>query len=100
MATLIAIYSGRDHRGRPICVGRCDAKCYQATHRGCDCICGGKNHGVGERLATENTRAECDQWIEDYARLKRLKTYHSALGETVAQPCLFDISSFEKAVRS
>lgn len=100
MATLIAIYSGRDHRGRPICVGRCDAKCYQANHRGCDCICGGKNHGVGERLATEYTRDECDRWIADYARAKGLRTYTSELGQSVAQRTLFDLQTLSDFVLS
>ena len=38
------------------CVGRCDARCYNATHPHCDCICGGKNHGVGPQQAELNTR--------------------------------------------
>lgn len=33
---------------------RCDAKCYDARHEGCDCVCGGRNHGVGYRAALEN----------------------------------------------
>lgn len=28
-------------------VGRCDARCYNAKHPECDCICGGANHGKG-----------------------------------------------------
>ncbi len=49
MTTLLAAY---DSDG---CVGRCDAKCYAATHAVCDCICGGVNHGVGRRRAEANT---------------------------------------------
>lgn len=34
---------------------RCDARCYNAKGPDCDCICGGKNHGVGLQKAQENT---------------------------------------------
>lgn len=37
------------------CVGRCDAKCYDAHYPDCDCICGGKNHSKGLKQALENT---------------------------------------------
>lgn len=50
--TLIALYTSEG------CVGRCDAKCYDATEPSCNCICGGKNHGAGKARAIENTRAE------------------------------------------
>lgn len=36
--------------------GRCDAKCYNARHADCHCICGGRNHGAGLERARENTR--------------------------------------------
>lgn len=49
MTTLIAVYDSES------CVGRCDAKCYAAHESDCDCICGGRNHGVGQEQATENT---------------------------------------------
>lgn len=45
MTTLLAVY---DSDG---CVGRCDAKCYDATHAVCDCLCGGE-HGADGRGAT------------------------------------------------
>lgn len=35
---------------------RCDAKCYNAHHPGCSCICGGKNHGAGLQQAIDNVR--------------------------------------------
>jgi hypothetical protein len=38
------------------CVGRCDAKCYNAKDPHCDCICGGMNHGAGKQAAIGNTR--------------------------------------------
>lgn len=59
MTTLIAIYNSDG------CVGRCDAKCYDATHPDCDCICGGLNHGAGRKRAAENTRELARQWVKD-----------------------------------
>lgn len=51
MTTLIAVYNSDG------CVGRCDAKCYQAAGGGeCHCICGGKNHGAGKAQAERNVR--------------------------------------------
>ena len=50
MTTLIAVY---DSEG---CVGRCDAKCYEADWDDCDCICQGRNHGAGKQQAIDNTR--------------------------------------------
>ena len=60
MATLIAVYNSDG------CVGRCDARCYNATSEHCDCICGGKNHGAGLDRATENTREMFEEWCEAY----------------------------------
>jgi hypothetical protein len=45
---MIAVYNSEG------CVGRCDAKCYDATESDCDCICGGRNHGAGLQQALEN----------------------------------------------
>lgn len=51
MTTAIAVYSSEG------CVGRCDAKCHDALEPACDCICGGRLHGVGSAAAIEqNTR--------------------------------------------
>lgn len=57
MTTLIAVYNSDG------CVGRCDAKCYQAEQADCHCICGGLNHGAGLVRATDNTRANASDWI-------------------------------------
>jgi len=48
------------------CIGRCDAKCYNAEHPDCQCICGGANHGVGLAKAVENTEELAESWIESY----------------------------------
>lgn len=60
MTTLIAVYNSSG------CVGRCDAKCYDAEHADCDCICGGRNHGAGKQRATDNTRELAEQWLADW----------------------------------
>lgn len=57
--TLIAVYNSSG------CVGRCDARCYNATEPNCVCICGGKNHGAGLNKALDNTREYCAQWLKD-----------------------------------
>lgn len=54
MTTLIAVYNSDG------CVGRCDAKCYNAVGDKCDCICQGKNHGVGFEKAFEQTQEEAE----------------------------------------
>lgn len=58
--TLIAVYNSDGG------VGRCDAKCYNATSHECDCICGGANHGAGQQQAVENTREMVETWIDAY----------------------------------
>lgn len=54
--------------------GSCDAKCYDAKHPDCDCICGGRNHGVGLAQAIENTREivekELDSMKKEYKNVK------------------------------
>lgn len=65
MGTLIAVY---DSYG---CAGRCDARCYDAQGPDCKCICGGANHGVGEKIARKYSRyitddeltAECQKLV-------------------------------------
>lgn len=74
MATLIAVY---DSSG---CVGRCDARCYDAKEPGCDCICGGKNHGAGQHQATENTRGLCTEWMKEF------ETQHSIVNPSWCVP--------------
>jgi hypothetical protein len=51
MAVLISDSNGR----------KCDGRCYDAKNPRCDCICGGKNHGVGLRRAIEQTREVVDE---------------------------------------
>lgn len=84
MTTLIAVYG---HDG---CEGRCDAKCYNAQHPECDCVCGGANHGKGLAVATANTAAMAEGWIERYAGEKGLQRFRSEISPAVYQGSLFD----------
>jgi len=59
MATMIAVY---DSNG---CIGRCDAKCHEAEQPECDCICGGVNHGVGQKQAEINTRSMVEEKLRE-----------------------------------
>ena len=70
-------------------VGRCDAKCYEATHPDCDCICGGMNHGAGRQKALDNTREHLKSMIEKYAEEKGLKDFETLIGFEVLQNKLF-----------
>lgn len=81
--TLIAIYTNDG------CVGRCDARCYNARSKTCDCICGGKNHGAGQQKAIENTRDMFEEWTARYAQEKGLTDYRMELSNDVAQLSLF-----------
>ena len=58
MTTLIAVYTSEG------CVGRCDAKCYDAAEEECDCICQGRNHGAGKQQAVDNTRELAESWVD------------------------------------
>lgn len=61
MATLISQYNSDGTRRR------CDARCYNAKHHKCTCICGGANHGVGLQKAMENTKLMAEKMLENAA---------------------------------
>ncbi len=86
MTTLIAVYN------KSGCVGRCDAKCYDAIHPDCDCICGGRNHGKGLDKAVEQTREECETWLDSYAKAKGLKDYKSVLNRSLVDQIALPLS--------
>lgn len=69
MTTVLAVYNSEG------CVGRCDAKCHEATTRECDCICGGRNHGIGVRRALDQTRADIERMAGPDA-LARFESHH------------------------
>jgi hypothetical protein len=58
VTALIAAYTGDG------CVGRCDAKCYNAWGQECHCICQGTNYGAGKQEAIDNTRELGESWLE------------------------------------
>lgn len=68
--TLIAVY--KKSGDKTVCVGRCDARCYEASQSTCDCICQGVNHCAGQKQAMDNTRAMFGEWEEQYIREKQL----------------------------
>jgi hypothetical protein len=71
MSTLIAVFTSDG------LVGRCDAKCCEATKPACECIRGGRNHGAGIQTAIDHTRHMAQQWVTAYAH--GLRTFSIAL---------------------
>jgi hypothetical protein len=82
VATLIAVYTSGG------CLGRCDARCYNANEPRCTCICGGVNHGAGEAKATENTAESASKWLQRAREAGRDIT-RTLVGQQVSQPALF-----------
>lgn len=73
--TLISLYNSEG------CIGRCDAKCYNAKDPHCNCICGGKNHGAGKHKALQN----CQNYlIEELKKIGQIE-----LANQLKQPELF-----------
>jgi len=62
MATIFAVYNSEG------CVGRCDARCHEATQPECKCICGGAFHGVGSKIAREDRKTLTDDEILESAK--------------------------------
>jgi hypothetical protein len=89
MSTLIAVYNSSGPDGKLRCVGRCDAKCYEAREAHCDCICGGANHGKGAEKAQQQTTEKYTEWLDAY------RQEHPV--DTVEVPILYDSKS--KAAR-
>src|SRR6266481_2078487 len=67
MSTLMASRSPGRHRRS------CNAKCYNAKRPECDCMCGGRNHGVGELQAHRNSRETGVSWIARAIRIPSVK---------------------------
>ena len=81
MSTIIAVYNSEG------CVGLCDARCYNAKHDECLCICGGHNHGVGFDKATENVYEQVGLRPDDvdkFAAEKHLDTRNLFVVDRVA----------------
>jgi hypothetical protein len=83
MTALIAFYTGDG------CIGRCDAKCYNAWGPECHCICQGGNHGLGRQEAIGNTRELADSWLED-ARASGLDIAHAEVLIDTLHESLFE----------
>lgn len=81
--TLISVYNSDG------CVGRCDAKCYDAVSPHCDCVCGGANHGAGLKKAEENTREMADSWIDKYCTEKGIDKKGAIVNGEIFQLRLF-----------
>jgi len=71
------------------CTGKCDANCYNATGPKCDCICGGKNHGVGIDQATENTRLYAEEMIDQYSKQTGIDKKEFSVNQEIFQLQLF-----------
>lgn len=60
MSTLISVGGNSGE------TGRCDAKCYEAQHPDCDCVCGGINHGKGLMCAQANAQEIAQEVLSKY----------------------------------
>lgn len=58
MTTLISVRYGSGE------VRRCDANCYDAKSKKCDCVCGGRNHGAGLERAAANVREDMKHYVD------------------------------------
>jgi hypothetical protein len=85
MATLIAVCNADG------CVGRCDARCYAARGTGCECICGGRNHGAGKQQAMDCTRELAQSWAAR-ARAAGQDITHAELAAGVVHRPLFTLA--------
>lgn len=89
MSTMIAVYNSSG------LVGRCDAKCYQATEPHCTCICGGANHGKGFKQAMDNTSQMAEAWLDTYAKEKGLESWTAEIPAREAIQLSLPITSLE-----
>jgi hypothetical protein len=86
VTALIAVYTGDG------CVGRCDAKCYNAWGPECRCICQGGNHGAGRQEAIENTREMAESWLEQAQANGQVIAHAEVLTDARHEP-LFECAS-------
>jgi hypothetical protein len=84
MTTLLAVY------GSEGLIGRCDAKCYEATHPDCVCICGGRNHGVGRSRAIAQTREQALAWVSTFSQAHGLTPAHTELAPICQHTSLWE----------
>jgi hypothetical protein len=82
--TLIAVYTSDG------CVGRCDARCYNATSSSCDCICRGMNHAKGLTVARDLTSDAVisklgDEWCKEHGIERRSARVESSVQRELFQ---------------
>jgi len=53
-------------------IGYCDAKCHNAKHDKCQCICEGRNHGCGEIEAIDIERLD-PRWMTKH-KIERIQS--------------------------
>ena len=95
VTTLIVVSNGEG------IVGRCDEKCYGATQPTCACICGGRNHGRGEKNAIENTREmmigeEANKLLKNYEQAHRFEAANISLGKALEKALNSPLFPLEK----
>jgi len=54
-------------------IGRCDETCYNSKGKRCNCICGGRNHGIGKIRAMRNNTHQAEQVALTIARATDLQ---------------------------
>ncbi len=66
-------------------IGQCDARCYDAAagEPACDCVCGGRNHGLGLERAVALTHRELQMMVAAYAQARGLRRYRLQVGESL-----------------
>ncbi len=68
MTTILIGYDSSHNR-----TGSCDARCHDAMHDDCECVCGGLNHGVGYKRAVENiVELGLHEYVEDVLLVPKL----------------------------
>ena len=84
MTTLIAVYT------REGCVGRCDAKCYNAWEPECDCICQGATTAPGSSRRSTTRASSPSPGSSTPGRTGRTSRAPSSAIDAMHQP-LFDL---------
>jgi len=83
MSTLISIRTAQGE------VSVCNAKCYEAKHPRCLCICGGKNHGVGIEQAKQNVLQHQKEMVDAFVLMNHIHDYEVMINITVVNQMTF-----------
>jgi hypothetical protein len=70
MTTVLAVYNSRG------VVGRCDARCHDATSADCDCICGGRQPRLRDRRGDRSTPSSASRRLHRRAALAIFEMHH------------------------